>query len=181
MQITGNKFTDQINYVVLSILQIHAVEKIFQTFHVPIEDEGKVGPDNFGFLKNSLNFIWWQLCYFVSVVNLHDGPSRRAKGPLCRRIISHYENPFFNGKVTAAHILCNSVKGDLSVITLELTTALNARACWPRFPWNTSLSKVFHFKSIYLWEFRLITALVTFFSQTDKNAYLTTVTVMFVL
>lgn len=76
MHITGNASTELIKSIMFASNQIHAVEKIFQTFPVPPEDEGKVGIINSGFLKNSSNFILLQLRYYLSVVNLHDGPSR---------------------------------------------------------------------------------------------------------
>lgn len=51
MHITGNASTELIKSIMFASNQIHAVEKIFQTFPVPPEDEGKVGIINYDFLK----------------------------------------------------------------------------------------------------------------------------------
>lgn len=52
MHITGNTFAKLIKSIIFAFNQIHAVEKIFQTFPVPPEDEGKVRIVNYGVLKN---------------------------------------------------------------------------------------------------------------------------------
>ena len=64
MHITGNASTELIKSIMFASNQIHAVEKIFQTFPVPPEDEGKVGIINYGFLKKFIEF------HFVAIAVL---------------------------------------------------------------------------------------------------------------